>query len=74
MIIAPNFHPKPLYNQLNQKQMTTVKVTYSNDDTITTAINGSEDEIRQYFKIGKIFNIGSAGQDNLQKVKKLEII
>ena len=48
-----------------------VKVTYSNNDTITTAINGTIEEIENYYKIGSIFNIGTVA-DNLQSVTKLE--
>lgn len=37
--------------------MKTVKVIFSNDDSIITNINGTESEIRAYY-IGKVFNIG----------------
>ncbi len=53
--------------------MRTVKVTYANGDHIVTGINGTEDEIRQYFSIGRVFNIGSV-EDNLQSITKLEFI
>ena len=48
-----------------------VKVTYSNNDTITTAINGTIEEIENYYRIGSIFNIGTVA-DNLQSITKLE--
>ena len=48
-----------------------VKVTYSNNDTITTAINGTIEEIENYYRVGSIFNIGTVA-DNLQSVTKLE--
>ena len=48
-----------------------VKVTYSNNDTITTAINGTIEEIENYYRVGSIFNIGIVA-DNLQSVAKLE--
>lgn len=53
--------------------MQTVKVTYSDGNTITTGINGTEAEIREYFAIGRVFNIGSV-EDNCQKVTALEFI
>ncbi|MDR1707436.1 MAG: hypothetical protein LBR46_05480 [Prevotella sp.] len=37
--------------------MKTVKVIFKNDDSITTRINGTEDEIRAYY-VGYVFNIG----------------
>lgn len=37
--------------------MRTVKVIYSNGDSVITQINGTEAEIRAYY-IGKVFNIG----------------
>lgn len=50
-----------------------VKVTYSNNDTITTAINGTIEEIENYYRIGSVFNIGTV-EDDLQKVVNLEFI
>jgi hypothetical protein len=50
--------------------MTNVKVTYSNGDTITTAINGTIEAAKQYF-LGNIFNIGSV-EDNMQTAVKVE--
>ena len=53
-----------------------VKVTFSNGDTISTSMSAglSDDEIRNYYKIGKSFNIGNAGKDKMAKVKKVEIL
>ena len=50
-----------------------VKVTYSDNTTITTAINGSIKEIENYYKIGSVFNTGMV-TDSLQSVTKLEFI
>jgi hypothetical protein len=55
-----------------RKQMTNVKVTYSNGDTITTAINGTIEAAKEYF-LGNIFNIGSV-EDNMQTAVKVEEI
>ena len=37
-----------------------VTVEYSDGSKIDTSINGTDDEIRDYFKIGKKFNLGNA--------------
>jgi hypothetical protein len=50
-----------------------VRITYSNNDTIETEINGTEEEVKKYYAIGNEFNIGSV-EDNIQKVVKLEFI
>lgn len=50
------------------------RVTYSDGQVIDTTINGSYKEIREYFAIGKSFNIGSGENDNMQTVAKLEFI
>ena len=53
--------------------MKAVKVTYTNGDKISTNINGTDEEIKAYFAIGKTFNIGSV-EDNLQQVTELEFL
>lgn len=50
-----------------------VKVIYSNDGTLTTAINGTIEEIENYYRIGSIFNIGVV-EDDLQEVISLQFI
>jgi hypothetical protein len=52
--------------------MITVKCTYSNNDTITTSINGSLKDAENYF-LGNWFNIGSV-EDNMQKCVKVELV
>ena len=53
--------------------MKVVKVTFTDGDTITTSINGTNDEIKAYYRIGRQFNIGSV-DDNMQLVTALEFI
>lgn len=48
-------------------------VKYSNGDHISTSINGTEKEIKEYFKVGKSFNIGSVS-DNVQQVVECKVI
>ena len=51
----------------------TVKVTFENNDTITTDINGTREEVQWYYKIGRVFNLGSE-DDLMTRVKKLEFL
>jgi hypothetical protein len=51
-----------------------VKVTFEDGNTITTEINGSIESVADYYKTGKPFNIGTGGNDNVQKVKKLKFL
>ena len=57
------------------KDMRAIKVTYSNGDTICTSMAKSltDDEMLNYFSIGKWFNLGSVG-DNMQQVTKRQIL
>jgi hypothetical protein len=54
--------------------MLTVKCTYSNGDTITTAINGTFENAKQYF-LGQWFNFGDTDAkpyDDMQQCIKVE--
>ena len=53
--------------------MKTAIVTYSNGDSITTSVNGSDEEIQEYFAIGREFNIGIGPEDLIAHVIALEI-
>lgn len=52
-----------------------IKVTYSNNDVVITSMAAhlTDKEMLNYFKVGRLFNIGSV-TDNLQKVIKTQII
>jgi hypothetical protein len=58
--------------------MRAVKVTFADGNTITTGINGTEKEIRDYYAIGNMFNLGTGAdgepEDNIQKVTALEFL
>lgn len=56
--------------------MRTVKVTFSNDDSIITNMNPrlTDQEIKDYYKIGRSFNIGNGEHDNIHTVSKVEIL
>ena len=53
-----------------------VKVHFENGDYLTTSMAGhlSDDDIRDYYRIGKTFNVGLGPHDNLTKVSKVEIL
>lgn len=53
--------------------MRTVKVTFEDGNSLVTSINGNDSDIREYYKIGNVFNLGT-DSDNLQKVKTLEFL
>lgn len=50
--------------------MKTVTVHFENGDTITTRINGTDEEIKAYY-LGRYFNLGTVG-DNMQKAVAVE--
>jgi len=54
--------------------MKTAIVKFDNDDTITTGINGTDEEIREYYKIGRQFNIGHDGNDHMAEVVSVQIM
>lgn len=49
-----------------------IKAIFENGDSITTAINGTVQDVVKYY-VGNIFNIGS-DTDNLQKCVKVEFL
>lgn len=51
-----------------------VKIYFSNGDTISTKMNGSKKQIRQYYKKGKSFNLGVGSKDDITKVKKVRFL
>lgn len=53
--------------------MMTVKVTFENNDSIVTGINGTRESVSEYYKIGRVFNLGCE-DDLMTKVKKLEFL
>lgn len=53
--------------------MKTVKVTFQDGNYITTKINGTNEEIMEYYKIGRYFNLGQEN-DEMQKVSFLEFL
>ncbi len=61
---------------LTESKLRTVKVEFQNGDSLTTnmAAHLTDDEINNYYKPGKLFNLGVAGKDKMVKVKKVIIL
>ena len=56
-------------------KMKTVIVKFDNGDSITTGINGTDEEIRDYYRIGTVFNLGDgAGGDLMSSVVSVEFL
>lgn len=57
-------------------KLRSVQVTYSNGTKISTsmAANLSDQQIKNYFKVGKYFNVGSGSKDVMAKVKSVKIL
>lgn len=53
-----------------------VKVVFDNGDVINTSMAAhlTDEEILDYYKVGKVFNLGSGELDNLQKVKEVILL
>lgn len=51
-----------------------VRVQFKNGDHIDTFINGTESEVRDYYRIGKVFNLGYGGDDLESAVVGLEVL
>lgn len=62
--------------RMNRNSLRSVRIHYS--DGSKTETNMSKDlkdsEIRQYYKRGRIFNVGSGQNDRLVRVKNVEIL
>jgi len=56
--------------------MREVRVTFTNGDKLETSMNArlTDKEIRAYYKIGRVFNLGSGAKDRLTKVKSVKIL
>ncbi len=59
-------------------QMRSIKVTFADGNVISTAINGTDEEIKLYYLgAGQVFNIGDPHdptKDNVQKAVKVEFL
>jgi len=53
-----------------------VEVRFTNGDKLTTnmAAGITNAEIKAYYKVGRIFNVGSGPKDRMTKVKSVRIL
>ena len=53
-----------------------VEVRFTNGDKLTTnmAAGVTDAEIRAYYKVGRIFNVGSGPKDRMTRVKSVRIL
>jgi len=74
------FFSNPQYIEVMKRRRTMlrpVKVTFGNGDHIKTCINGNKETIKEYYAIGKYFNLGHSNpdiEDNMQPVIQLEFL
>lgn len=54
--------------------MNAAKLTYANGTSYITEMNGTDVEVLEYFKIGRVFNIGDGENDNMQKIVSCKIV
>jgi hypothetical protein len=54
--------------------MRAVRVTFNNGYNLETAINGTDQELKEYYAIGQEFNIGAGEDDLMARVIKMEIL
>lgn len=65
-----------LHESIHKEKLRTVKVIWSDGSSMTTnlAARLSDDDIKQYYKKGKIFNIGSGAKDKMVTVRDVQIL
>lgn len=70
-MVAHESNLKQAYPKLRE-----VRVTYADGDVVETSMAAhlTDQDIHDYFKVGKYFNLGSGDRDNMQKVEKVEIL
>lgn len=54
---------------MQEKKQHSVNVYFEDNTRISTRINGTKEEVRNYYAEGKTFNLGSGENDKLVKVK-----
>lgn len=71
-VLTKNIHA--MSKTTNSRRL--VKVFYANGINITTSMaeGVTDEQIHDYFAIGKKFNIGEGGNDDLQAVTKVMIL
>ena len=57
-------------------ELRAVKVTFENGDHLTTSMAAhlTDEDIKDYYKVGRSFNVGIGPNDNMQRVAKVDIL
>ena len=74
-MIVEDFVKKTTKKIMNEAKFKTVKVIYANGLSIETSVNPNltDQEIKNYYKIGSTVNIGMGENDKITKIKSVEI-
>jgi hypothetical protein len=55
--------------------MKSAQVFFNNGDDLITSINGTDKEIKEYYAVGRTFNVGDGfGGDKITTVKRCEVL
>ena len=56
--------------------MRSVKVHFADGSSLTTSMSAdlSDEQVKQYYKVGALFNIGSGAKDRMVKIKKIDLL
>lgn len=62
-------------NVVNENNLRSVTVKYENGDVVNTSVakHLTDEEIRDYFKVGTKVNVGIGPQDNIQTIEEVII-
>lgn len=52
----------------------TVKVTFKGGNHLTTGINGTREEVLDYYRVGSEFNVGRGPEDHMETVERVDFI
>jgi hypothetical protein len=74
--VNKNWKAQDEAKDLDESKGRTVKVKFSDGTGMTTSVaaNMTDKDIKDYFKVGKSFNVGKGGRDKMAKVKSVEIL
>lgn len=67
---------KPSYKRYFTEALREVRVEFDDGSSLETSMAAglTDEEIADYYKVGKTFNIGSGEKDKMVKVKRIKIL
>jgi hypothetical protein len=74
--VNKNWKAQDEAKDLDESKMRSVKVNFTDGSDMTTSVaaNMSDKDIKDYYKVGKSFNVGKGDKDKMAKVKSVEIM